>query len=260
MYTDKDYADAAAEYQVPVASVKAIVEVEASGDGFLTDGRPKILFEAHHFGKRTGYKFNASHPDVSVRSWDEAKLLYKGGEREYDRLAEARALDETAALESASWGAGQVMGFNWKSLGYASVKDFVRAVQTPGGQMDAMMRYCKTNSLLDEMRRFPEMDACRAFAEGYNGSGAIDVYGPKIQKAFMKHSSGSAQPSSILRRGDRNEDVKALQRALGIVADGDFGPKTEATVKTFQEAHGLMADGIAGPQTLAAIKKELPDV
>jgi cell wall-associated NlpC family hydrolase len=45
--------------------------------------------------------------------------------------------------------------------------------------------------------------------------------------------------------------VRALQRALGVSADGVFGPATERALKRWQRAHGLMADGIAGPQTRA---------
>jgi peptidoglycan DL-endopeptidase CwlO len=47
--------------------------------------------------------------------------------------------------------------------------------------------------------------------------------------------------------------VRALQRALGITADGVLGPQTRKAVKRFQRAHGLTADGIAGPLTRAAL-------
>jgi hypothetical protein len=53
--------------------------------------------------------------------------------------------------------------------------------------------------------------------------------------------------------GSRASAVKMLQRALGISADGIFGPGTEAAVKSFQRAHGLTADGIVGPATWAAL-------
>jgi cell wall-associated NlpC family hydrolase len=45
----------------------------------------------------------------------------------------------------------------------------------------------------------------------------------------------------------------ALQRALGIGADGDYGPLTRAAVRAFQRSHGLEVDGVAGPRTLAAL-------
>lgn len=255
MYSEDDYVTAAAKYQVPVAAVKAVIAVEASGEGFLPDGRPKILFEAHHFGRRTAYKFNGSNPDVSVRTWDEAKLLYRGGAREYDRFNEAAALAESAAIESASWGAGQVMGFNWPDLGFSNAKEFVAHVSTAAGQMDVMMRYCDRHNLLYWMRQFPDIQACRMFAAGYNGTGAIDEYAAKLHAAYVAAADGSVD-RVVLRRGDKGDEVKVLQKLLGIKQDGDFGPVTERAVKMFQETHDLISDGVVGPLTLSALKKE----
>ena len=56
-----------------------------------------------------------------------------------------------------------------------------------------------------------------------------------------------------VKRGSRCEDVKVLQKALGITADGIFGAQTEAKVMEWQRAHGLTADGIVGPKTWAAL-------
>jgi hypothetical protein len=47
--------------------------------------------------------------------------------------------------------------------------------------------------------------------------------------------------------------VRTLQTRLALVVDGNFGPKTEATVKAFQTTHGLVADGVVGPKTWAAL-------
>ena len=47
--------------------------------------------------------------------------------------------------------------------------------------------------------------------------------------------------------------VKALQTALGIPADGIYGPQTRRAVRRFQRSRGLTVDGLAGPQTLQAL-------
>lgn len=63
----------------------------------------------------------------------------------------------------------------------------------------------------------------------------------------------------ILRRGDRGESVRSLQRLLADQgydpgsADGIFGAHTEAALEKFQAANGLDVDGIAGSQTWAAL-------
>jgi peptidoglycan hydrolase-like protein with peptidoglycan-binding domain len=57
-------------------------------------------------------------------------------------------------------------------------------------------------------------------------------------------SSSSARPGS---------SVAALQRALGVPADGVYGPQTAAAVRAFQQRQGLVVDGVAGPATLRAL-------
>jgi peptidoglycan hydrolase-like protein with peptidoglycan-binding domain len=62
---------------------------------------------------------------------------------------------------------------------------------------------------------------------------------------------GEGRPT--LRRGDRGDLVKQVQRGLGIGDDGKFGPGTEAALRQFQREHGLVPDGIVGPQTWASL-------
>lgn len=57
----------------------------------------------------------------------------------------------------------------------------------------------------------------------------------------------------VLKNGSTGEEVKALQEKLGVTADGNFGPGTEAKLKAWQAANGLTADGIAGPATLSKL-------
>ena len=56
-----------------------------------------------------------------------------------------------------------------------------------------------------------------------------------------------------LRKGEKGERVKSLQKDLGLSdkeVDGAFGPATEAKVKEFQKENKLTVDGIVGVQTL----------
>lgn len=63
----------------------------------------------------------------------------------------------------------------------------------------------------------------------------------------------SAATTATLRRGSTGDAVKQMQQKLGIPADGDFGPGTEAAVRKWQAENGLAADGIVGPKTLAKL-------
>lgn len=56
---------------------------------------------------------------------------------------------------------------------------------------------------------------------------------------------------TLLKQGSKGEEVKSLQKKLGLTPDGIFGPGTEKALKEFQKSNGLTADGIAGPSTLS---------
>jgi peptidoglycan hydrolase-like protein with peptidoglycan-binding domain len=69
----------------------------------------------------------------------------------------------------------------------------------------------------------------------------------------------TSEPAGTLRRGDRSEAARELQRRLrdlgywlGGVSD-TFGPLTEQAVTAFQKVEGLTPDGVAGPTTRAAL-------
>lgn len=59
-----------------------------------------------------------------------------------------------------------------------------------------------------------------------------------------------------VRRGMRSDQVKELQRFLGVADDGVFGARTEARLRAWQRAHDLVPDGIAGPRTWATMDAE----
>lgn len=67
-----------------------------------------------------------------------------------------------------------------------------------------------------------------------------------------------AAGSRILRLTDVGDDVKVLQRAVGVEADGEFGARTMVALKAFQAAHHLLVDGEAGPQVWAVVLAARP--
>jgi CHAP domain/Putative peptidoglycan binding domain len=57
-----------------------------------------------------------------------------------------------------------------------------------------------------------------------------------------------------LKPGAQGEGVKAIQHALTLVEDGDFGPATKKAVIAFQDNHAnLDSNGVVGPKTWAAL-------
>ncbi|MCB1589636.1 MAG: DUF3380 domain-containing protein [Xanthomonadales bacterium] len=240
--TDEDLQLAANKLGVETQVIRAILDVEGTGDGgFLPDHRPKILFEAHYFSRRTGHRYDEGYPDISSRKWD--STLYKGGAAEYERLEKARNLNMQAAMESASWGLMQVMGANWRALGYPTVSHFVSMMcDSEGAQLDAGIRFILHNRLDDELRDLRWRD----FARGYNGPGQVDYYAEKLAHAY-EHVDGP--PSQTVY-------VQTMLHRLGYpvgIIDGITGPQTRRAIREFQADHGLVVDGLAGPRTLAAL-------
>ena len=168
--TPEDVREIANEMDVPFAHLMAVLDVEAAGRGFLLNepapARPKILFEAHVFYRETPAPVSKTRPDLSSRRWD--RSLYKGGSAEWDRLRDAMTFDPVAALRSASWGLGQVMGFNHEKAGCDSIEQFV--VENFTGerqQFKHMLNFISNVGLYEPLRA----GRWASFAKGYNGSG-----------------------------------------------------------------------------------------
>jgi hypothetical protein len=232
-----------------VAAVRAVIDVESRG-GFLDDKRPKILFERHYFSKLTDGQFDARHPEIS----NPKPGGYLGGTQEYARLDKAIKLSRSAALRSASWGSFQIMGDNFAACGFADVESFVAAmVSGAPAHLDAFVKFVKKKGLGDEMIRRD----WAGFARGYNGPAyKINKYDEKLAAQYAFHLHGGSRTDGampVLREGDRGEPVEVLQNALGLAADGHFGPGTRAALVAFQKKRGLFADGVAGKGTWAAL-------
>ena len=184
--SDSDYQDLSSEFDLQVAMLKAVLEVESAGSGFQLNepapARPKILFEAHWFYKLTPKQVSKTRPDLSSRRWN--RSLYKGGSAEWGRLLDAMEFDEIEALKSASYGLGQVMGFNYIVAGCNSIQQFIQE-NFAGEYWQArhMMNFIVNKGLRDELKR----QDWSGFALGYNGKGyRQNSYHIKLANAYHR--------------------------------------------------------------------------
>ena len=262
--TADDVSSAALDLNVEMAALRAVIDVECSGSGFIADGRPAILYEAHVFHRLTGGRYGNAKDRygvaLSVPLWNKA-LYGASGAHQWDRLEDAAKLDWGAAHQACSWGIGQLLGENYRPAGWSDIQSFVAAMEESAGQqLNGMCRFIKDKKLDAPLRA----KNWAAFARGYNGSGyAANQYDTKLAAAYAKWSAapqGGGEPTTttrpILRRGARSERVNELQDLLQVpwlAIDGDFGATTEAVVKAFQTAKRLTADGVVGPATWAAL-------
>ena len=187
LLAQRDLDSAAERLGVPLASVLAVNEVESVGEGFLPNGKPKILFERHIMFRRLPTERAAALAERYPHLVNSRPGGYAGNEAEHQRLAQARQLDETCALESASWGLFQVMGYHWQLLGYTSAAEFAaHMARSEADQLEAFVRFILADVGLHKAlkgRRWAE------FARRYNGPDySRNLYDVKLARAYEKHS------------------------------------------------------------------------
>lgn len=78
-------------------------------------------------------------------------------------------------------------------------------------------------------------------------TGGKDQYKPAPSLEDVRAGKG------VVKRGMEGPAVAFVQKKVGVTADSQFGPKTEAAVKKYQSAHSLVADGVVGKLTIAAM-------
>jgi hypothetical protein len=185
--TDADFARAAKELNVEVAAIRAVAEVEAVGAGFLPDGRPAVLYEAHIFhqhskGAHAGAK-DRRGVALSSPKWDRS-LYGATGAAQHNRIEDAAKLNWDAAHKAASWGTFQILGANHKAAGHDTIKSFVDAMNSGApAHLDAFVNFIKANKLDGALRA----ENWAAFARSYNGPGyAQNKYDTKMAQAYAK--------------------------------------------------------------------------
>lgn len=177
---------------VPLNRIRAVLAVEAEGEGDLEPGVPKRLVEGHRawkLCKAAGLdpaRIAASgYGDVLYPKW--TKAHYKGGYGEVRRMERlTEAVGEDIALQATSFGIGQVLGENYQVCGFDTVQDFYAAMcEGETRQAEVMVAFMEGRNLLRHLRGDePRFDK---FAEGYNGTGyRKNQYDSKMWREYRK--------------------------------------------------------------------------
>jgi hypothetical protein len=185
---------------IPVDVIIGVLVAESGGAAFGADGRMIIRFENHIFWRYWGrsnaalfdqhFAFDRTSP---LRAWRNHQwrpdansdwISFHGNQSlEWQVFTFARNLDETAAMLSISMGAPQIMGFNFKRLGYESVQQmFERFSNSAHAQIIAIFDFVKgataTSPAIQALQRRDYI----TFASIYNGSGNETVYADRIRR------------------------------------------------------------------------------
>jgi len=201
---------------VEEAALRAVAAVESSGSGFLAppSDLPKVLFEGHAFHRLTQGRFDDIEPTLSFPKW--TREHYAGSALgEWKRLERAKELDRAAALQSASWGMFQIMGFNYALCSYSDVDAFTNA-QCSGadGQLESFSRFIARDRFLIPLRTHN----WAKFAEGYNGPAyAKNQYDKKLADAFNAISALVAPAHAAGAVGAAKGKTRTSKKSVAFV-------------------------------------------
>lgn len=176
MIFPKQLSKLSVDFGISKSSIQAIIEVESGGNGFdRTTGLIKIQFEPHWFkilSKQVQGFWLSNKVDVQSQEWKAYNDAYQK--------------NPNKAMESTSWGSMQVMGFNWKRLGFKSVEAMVDfAVESEINQVWLGLKYLQTDKII--YNAIKKLD-WKTVAKLYNGADYWKLgYDKKLAKAELKY-------------------------------------------------------------------------
>jgi hypothetical protein len=195
--TEAQYTRMAKELGCEVAAIRAVAKTESNSAAYFANGLPAILFERHKFFKLTkpanGKHLYAKFPDICNPTPGGYELPADYGPDpiriwQYERLVKAAQLNRAAAIESCSWGAFQVMGEYWHSMGYNSPENLANeCMASIDGQAKLFMEYIKMkNKEVAIIKALIDKD-WEGFTRYYNGANwkaQNPDYPAKMKKAY----------------------------------------------------------------------------
>jgi hypothetical protein len=244
---------AMSKLQVDQATLWTILHVETAGCGYFPSRRPQILFERHVFSHLTQGRWDRVAGDISN---PQPGGYGARGDSQYSRLARAYSLDastQSAALQSTSWGLGQILGTNFASAGFQSIVEVASAMAaSEDEQLKATTAFLLANHLEHSLRAHD----WAAYARGYNGPDfAKNAYDTKLAEAHANYQNAGRLP---------NLDVRAGQLALMFLGyftgqvDGILGAHSLDALHRFQTEKQLPLTNQIDAGVLSSLTATLP--
>ena len=179
--------------------LQAIIQTECKYESGFVEGtkEPIILYECHvayrltvkALGKEKADSLARLQPDIiNPYPYNTKYNKYKYGLISEQHKKFQKAIDlvgKPIAVQSCSWGIGQIMGENWWNLGYKSIQEFINCMYASEvKQLDAMIRFIKTKKGLLQAIKAKDI---KKIALLYNGTQyAKNQYDVKISQYYKQ--------------------------------------------------------------------------
>lgn len=200
--------DIAKEIGIPTDICFAIIALESGGRTMNLSGKIVIRFENHVFFRQ----YVSSVKDLKVkeerrtrfyslftfsneRLWEGHKIFVNeqwvpihtgNNDLEWDALKLAMTLDPIAAAKSASYGVGQIMGFNHLIIGLQNPVDMITLFETkPSSQFTAFFNFILNTNCYEHLKT----NNLRGFVKEYNGAGQVELYMSILEEYLIAFKS-----------------------------------------------------------------------
>lgn len=189
--TLKDYEEVATRLGIEVATIRAVVDIEAgtANKGFWAPGKPLINYDMSvikQFAPKLGVNlsnYRNSHPEI----WGASRKKYKTYQAtEWARFEALRAVNNDLAIYGCFWGMFQIGGFNWKLCKTKNANEFfILTSRSERDQLELFANFMLSTKLV----KYLKTKDWESFAYRYNGpSYASRGYHTRLAKAYIKYS------------------------------------------------------------------------
>lgn len=189
--TDEDFEIVANELGVEVATIKAVVRIEAGSamQGFWAPGVPVVNYSKSLFNRYRKKVKGRKDKDAVVPEGLKGYAL-----REWTSLINARKINAEAADLGTYWGMFQIGGYNYKLCGCSSVQEMVERISdSEFSQLEMFAVFIRNAGMLDALQK----KDWRGFARKYNGpSYAKRGYHTRMAKEYAKFSKSKEKEKS----------------------------------------------------------------